>query len=107
MPAIAAIKAGADPVAPLPAASFPRTLEEPIYCPKCEATYNLVVDYDWAISRHFDEESRRHGGLCGKRITRAHGAGHQITHFETNGVVVVGHKLESTQELPAMPRHVM
>ena len=107
MPAIAAIKAGTDPVAPLPAASFHRMLEEPIYCPKCEATYNLVADYDWAISRHFDEESRRHVAMLRKTITRGHGAGHHITHFETNGVVVVGHKADESQELPAMPRHVM
>jgi hypothetical protein len=33
--------------------------------------------------------------------------GHRITHFETNGVVVVGHKSEEAIELPAMPRHVM
>ena len=79
MPAIAAIKTGTDPVVPLPVAAFHRTLEEPIYCPKCEATYNLVVDYDWAVSRH----------------------------FETNGVVVVGHRPEAQQELPAMPRRVM
>ena len=107
MPAIAAIKTGTDPVAPLPAAVFHRTLEEPIYCPKCEATYNLVVDYDWAISRHFEEESRRHIAMLRKTITRGHGLGHRITHFETNGVVVVGHKLEEAVELPAMPRHVM
>jgi hypothetical protein len=107
MPAIAAIKAGTDPVAPLPAAAFHRTLEEPIYCPKCEATYNLVVDYDWAVSRHFEEESRRHVSLLRKTIMRGHGVGHRITHFETNGVVVVGHKPEGAQELPALPRHVM
>ena len=107
MPAIAAIKAGTDPVAPLPVAAFHRTLEEPIYCPKCEATYNLAVDYDWAISRHFENESRRHVALLRKTITRGHGVGHHITHFETNGVVVVGHRPEAQQELPAMTRHVM
>ncbi len=107
MPAIAAIKTGTDPVAPLPLAAFHRTLEEAIYCPKCEATYNLVVEYDWAISRHFEEESRRHIAMLRKTITRGHSVGHRITHFETNGVVVVGHKTEEPVELPAMPRHVM
>ena len=76
-------------------------------CPKCEATYNLVVDYDWAISRHFENESRRHVAMLRKSITRGHSVGHHVTHFETNGVVVVGHRPEATQELPAMPRHVM
>jgi len=107
MPAIAAIKTGTDPVAPLPVAAFHRTLEESIYCPKCEAAYNLVVDYDWAISRHFEEESRRHIAMLRKSIMRGHSVGHHITHFETNGVVVVGHRPEEAIELPAMPRHVM
>jgi len=104
---IVAVKSGTDPVAPLPPAAFHRTLEEPIYCPKCEATYNLVVDYDWAVSRHFENESRRHIAMLRKTITRGHGVGHRITHFETNGVVVVGHRPEEAIELPAMPRHVM
>jgi hypothetical protein len=88
---IAAIKTGTDPVAPLPPATFHRTLEEHLYCPKCEASYVLHVDYDWAISRHFEEESRRHITLLRKTIFRGHLAGHRITHFETNGVVVTGH----------------
>jgi hypothetical protein len=69
---IAAIRSGTDPVAPLPPAAFHRTLEEPIYCPKCEATYMLVVDYDWAVSRHFENESRRHITLLRKTIFRGH-----------------------------------
>jgi hypothetical protein len=88
---IAAIKSGTDPVAPLPPASFHRTLEDPIYCPKCDATYMLIVDYDWAISRHFDDESRRHLSMLRKTIFRGHSAGHRITHFETNGVTVTAH----------------
>jgi hypothetical protein len=67
---IAAIKLGSDPIAPLPPASFHRTLEEPLYCPKCEATYSLIADFDWAISRHFEEESRRHLSLLKKTIFR-------------------------------------
>jgi hypothetical protein len=85
---IAAIKSGTDPAGPLPPAAFHRTLEDPIYCPKCEATYMMVVDYDWAISRHFEEESRRHVSMLRKSIFRGHSVGHRITHFETNGVVV-------------------
>jgi hypothetical protein len=85
---IAAIKSGTDPAGPLPPATFHRTLEEPIYCPKCEATYLLVVDYDWAISRFFEDESRRHIAILRKAIFRGHAVDHRITHFETNGVVV-------------------
>jgi hypothetical protein len=88
---IAAIKSGTDPVAPLPPGAFHRTLEEPIYCPKCEATYMLVVDYDWAVSRHFERESARHLAILRKTVFRGHTVGHRITHFETNGVVVTGH----------------
>jgi len=88
---IAAIKSGTDPVAPLPPASFHRTLEEHLYCPKCEATYMLVVDYDWATSRHFERESTRHIALLRKTIFRGHAADHRITHFETNGVAVILH----------------
>jgi len=93
---IAAIKSGTDPVAALPLATFHRTLEDPIYCPKCDATYMLVVDYDWAISRHFEDESRRHLALLRKTIFRGHLAGHRITHFETNGVTVIAHTAPNT-----------
>ena len=91
---IAAIRSGTDPVAPLPPATFHRWLEDPIYCPKCEATYMLVADYDWAISRHFEDESRRHIALLRKTIFRGHAVDHRITHFETNGVAVTGHTPE-------------
>jgi hypothetical protein len=97
---IAAIKSGTDPVAPLPPAAFHRTLEEPVYCPKCDATYNLVADYDWAISRHFADESRRHLTLLRKTIFRGHSYGHRITHFETNGVMVTSHTESGSAEIP-------
>jgi len=90
---LVAIKSGTDPIAPLPAAAFHRTLESPIYCPRCEATYFLIADYDWAISRHFEEESRHHLMLLRKTIKIGHDHGHRITHFETNGVVVTRHTL--------------
>ncbi len=89
---IAAIRSGTDPAVPLPTATFHRTLEEPIYCPKCDATYNLVTDFDWAVSRHFEAESRRHLSILRKAIFLGHGDNHRTTHFETNGVVVNGHR---------------
>jgi hypothetical protein len=88
---IAAIRSGTDPVAPLPAAAFHRTLEDPIYCPKCDASYNLVVDYDHAIARHFTEDSRRHLSMLRKAIFLDHAAAHRTTHFESNGVTVTRH----------------
>ncbi len=88
---IAAIRSGTDPTAPLPPATFHRWLEEPLYCPKCEAAYNLVLDYDQAISRHFLNDSRRHFQMLRKAITLGHATGHHISHFETNGVVVIPH----------------
>ena len=88
---IAAIRSGTDPIAALPPATFHRTLEDPIYCPKCEASYNLVVDYDQAISRHFEAESRRHLTMLRKAVMMGHSTDHRITHFETNGVVVIPH----------------
>jgi len=88
---IAAIRSGTDPIADLPPAAFHRTLEDPIYCPKCEASYNLVVDYDQAVSRYFDNESRRHLAILRKAIMMGHTTDHRITHYETNGVVVISH----------------
>lgn len=99
---IAAIRSGTDPIAALPPAAFHRWLEDPIYCPKCEATYMLVADYDWAISRHFEDESRRHITLLRKTIFRGHAVDHRITHFETNGVAVTGHILEKPISLEAL-----
>jgi hypothetical protein len=88
---LAAIRSGTDPIGPLPTASFHRTLENPIYCPRCEATYFIVADYDWATSRHFEEESRHHLALLRKTILRGHSVDHRISHFETNGVAVTHH----------------
>jgi len=88
---IAAIKSGTDAVGPLPPASFHRTLEEPIYCPKCDATYNLVVDYEAAVSRHFEQDSRRHITMLRKAIFAGHSTDHRVTHFESNGTIVTPH----------------
>lgn len=94
---LVALKSGTDPVVPLPAAAFHRTLETPLYCPKCEATYFVLADYDWAATRHFEEESRHHLALLRKTIRFGHDHGHRITHFETNGVVVTRHAAPERQ----------
>ncbi len=90
---LVALKSGTDPIGPLPPAAFHRTLETPLYCPKCEATYFVLADYDWASTRHFEEEARHHLALLRKTIRIGHDYGHHITHFETNGVVVTRHTL--------------
>jgi hypothetical protein len=88
---IAAIRSGTDPIAPLPPAAFHRWLEDPICCPKCEAAYILVLDYDHAISRHFPNDSRRHLAMLRKAVFQGHATDHRVTHFETNGVAVTSH----------------
>jgi hypothetical protein len=97
---IAAIRSGTDPVGPLPVAAFHRTLEEPIYCPKCEASYMLVVDYDQAVGRYFEGESRRHMAMLRKAVMMGHGTDHRVTHFETNGVVVTSHVKPKSETPP-------
>jgi hypothetical protein len=104
---IAAIRSGTDPIAPLPPATFHRTLEDPILCPKCEATYMLVLDYDDAIARHFDTDSRRHLTMLRKAIFLDHALDHRTTHFETNGVAVTRHTPTPAQPLAPIPPHVM
>jgi hypothetical protein len=85
---IAAIQTGHDPVGKLPEAAFHCWLETQLNCPKCSATYNLVVDYNASVGRFFEEESRRPIMLLRKAILLGHGNGHRVTHFETAGVVV-------------------
>jgi hypothetical protein len=96
---IAAIRSGHDPVGRLPPAAFHRWLDTPLICPKCDATYNLVCDYDQAIGRHFEAESRRLIQLLKKAIFMGHGDGHWVVHFETSGVVV-----KSFGEPPVKPK---
>lgn len=102
---IAAIRSGTDPVAPLPPATFHRTLEEQIHCPKCDVTYNLVVDYDHAVSRFFERDSHVLILMLKKAIFQEHSSDHRTTHFETSGVIVKRHM----KEMPAAtkPRFVM
>jgi hypothetical protein len=85
---IAAIRSGTDPVGKLPEAAFHRTLETQLGCPKCDVTYNLVVDWEHATSRFFEEESRAPIRMLKRAIQMAHGTGHRVTHYETSGVVV-------------------
>ena len=85
---IAAIRSGHDPVGKLPEAAFHRWLDTPLLCPKCDVSYNLVCDYDQAIGRFFEAESRRLIMLLKKAIFMGHGDGHWVVHFETAGVVV-------------------
>jgi hypothetical protein len=85
---MAAIRSGTDPVGKLPEAAFHRWLETPLGCPKCDATYNLVVDWEQANGRFFEEESRGPIRMLKKAIQMGHGDGHKVTHFETAGVVV-------------------
>ena len=90
---IAAIRSGTDPVGKLPSGSFPKTLEMQLGCPKCDATYNLVVDWDQAGDRWFHESSQPLIRLLKKAIFMGHGDDHRVTHFETEGVVVTSFAL--------------
>ncbi len=85
---LAAVRTGHDPVGKLPEGAFHRWLEEPLLCPKCHATYNVVAEYNASVGRFFGEESRRLIQLLKKAIFLGHGDGHRIAHFETAGVVV-------------------
>jgi hypothetical protein len=71
-------------------AVFHRTLETPLGCPKCDVSYNLVVDWERATSRWFEEVSRGLIRMLKKAIQMGHGSGHRVTHYETSGVVVRG-----------------
>jgi hypothetical protein len=96
-PAIAAIRSGTDPVGKLPEAAFHRWLETPLGCPKCDVSYNLVVDWEWASGRWFEEESRGPIRMLKKAIQMGHGSGHRVTHYETSGVVVRSFVAEETR----------
>jgi len=85
---IAAIRSGTDPVGKLPEGSFHRWLDAPILCPKCDASYNLVVDFEQAASRWFPEDSRSLITLLRKAIFMGHSTDHRVTHFQTSGVIV-------------------
>lgn len=86
---IAAIRSGSDPVGRLPGGAFHRWLEAPIACPRCEVTYNLVVDWDQSNDRWFSHESGPLIQKLRKAVLMAHSTRHRVTHFETSGVTVV------------------
>jgi hypothetical protein len=85
---IAAIRSGSDPVRKLTCSGFHRALETPLICPKCDASYNLMVDYDQSVDRWFSEDSRPLIRLLAKAIFMGHSTDHRVTHFETEGVIV-------------------
>jgi hypothetical protein len=85
---IAAIRSGTDPIGKLPPGAFHRWLDEPINCPKCDVSYNLVAEWDQATNRFFEESSRRHLQLLRKAVFMGHSTDHRVTHFETSGVIV-------------------
>jgi hypothetical protein len=85
---IAAIRSGTDPVGPLPEAAFHRWLETPIGCPRCGVSYSIVVPWDHAVDRFFEEESRGPIRMLKRAVQLGHASGHRVTHFETSGVIV-------------------
>jgi len=86
--AVAAIRSGTEPIGKLPEAAFHRTLETQLGCPRCDVTYNLVADWEWASERWFEEESRAPIRMLKKAIMMGHATGHRVSHYETAGVVV-------------------
>jgi hypothetical protein len=107
---IAAIRSGTDPLAPLPPGAFTRTLEEPVYCPKCDAYYLLIADYEASVNKFFPQETRRHLSLLRKAVFQGHSTGHRVTHFETNGVTVISHMpaqpVVPLEELPPVTKRI-
>jgi hypothetical protein len=85
---IAAIRTGHDPVGKLPEGAFHRQLDQQLTCPRCDATYNLIVDYTASVGRFLEEESRRPILMLRKAIMLGHANHHRVAHFETSGVVV-------------------
>ena len=105
---IAAIRSGTDPVGALPMGAFHRTLEDPLHCPKCEVTYNLVVEFDQAVDRFFPENSRQLIMMLRKAVLRSHDSDHRVTHFETSGAIVRSFtKAEPLPELKPATKHIM
>jgi hypothetical protein len=85
---VAAIQSGSEPSEPLPPGAFHRTLETQLTCPKCDITYNLVVDYEQSTNRFFEESLRPLLLMLKKAVFMGHGNNHRVSHFETSGVVV-------------------
>ncbi len=85
---IAAIRSGTEPVGDLPEGAFHRWLDDPIHCPKCDASYNLVAPWDAAVNKFFADTARPLIVLLRKAVFLGHANNHRISHFETSGVVV-------------------
>jgi hypothetical protein len=75
-------------VGPLPEASFHRWLESTLSCPRCDVCYNLVVPWDDATDRFFEEQSQGPLRMLLKAIQMAHASGHAVSHYESAGVTV-------------------
>ena len=63
-------------------------METPLGCPKCNVSYNLVVPWDDAVSRFFEDESRGPIRMLKRAIQMGHASGHRVSHFETSGVIL-------------------
>ena len=88
---LAAIKTEHDPVGKLPEASFHTQLDTQLTCPKCDATYNLIVDFQASVDRFFPQQAQPLIAKLSKAIFMGHADGHRVLHFETAGVVVTSH----------------
>ena len=95
---IAAIRSGTEPIGKLPEAAFHRTLETQLGCPRCDVSYNLIVGWEQASSRRFEEESRGLIRMLKKTILMGHSTDHQVSHFETSGVVVNSYEVKSQED---------
>ena len=86
---IAAIRSGTDPIGKLPPGAFHRWLDEPINCPKCDASYNLVAEWDQATNRWPSKTApAATSSSSAKPSSWATSTDHRVTHFETSGVIV-------------------
>lgn len=85
---IAAIRSGTEPVGKLPEGAFHRWLDDPINCPKCAVSYNLVAPWDEAVNKFFPDTSRPLIMMLRKAIFLGHANNHRVSHFETSGVIV-------------------
>ena len=95
---LAAVRSGTEPVGALPSGSFPTTLDTQVICPRCDATYNVIADWDQANDRWFGERSQPLIRMLKKAIMLGHADEHRVTHFETEGVVVTA---PTSQEVKA------
>jgi hypothetical protein len=100
---LAAIRTGHDPVGKLPEAAFHHWMDTQLTCPKCDATYNLVVAYYQSVGRFFEEESRRPIAMLKKAIFLGHAGGHRVAHFESAGVVVTSFGAPEPAKAPPQP----